>query len=129
MLNDSLANVMSAIMMYEKTGKRELTIHPVSKMIRKVLAILQDHKYLGALEDLSEGRGGFAKLNLLGNVNKCGVIKPRFAVKNQEFQKFEKRYLPANGVGVLILSTPQGLMTHVQAQEKGVGGRLIAYCY
>jgi len=129
MLNDPLANVMSAVMMYEKSGKRELVIHPVSKLMRKVLVMLQDHKYVGALEELSEGRGGFAKLNLLGHINKCGVIKPRFAVKNVEFQKFEKRYLPANGVGILILSTPDGLMTHVQAREKGVGGRLIAYCY
>lgn len=129
MLNDPLANVMSAILTYEKTGKRELIVHPVSKLMRKVLAIMQAHQYVGALDDVSEGRGGFAKLHLLGNVNKCGVIKPRFSVKNQNFIKFEKRYLPAKGVGILILSTSQGLMTHVEAREKGIGGRLIAYCY
>ena len=129
MLNDPLANVTSAILTYENTGKRELLIHPVSKIIRRVLSIMQEHGYVGQLEDLSEGRGGFAKLNLLGNVNKCGVIKPRFSINSQEFQKFEKRYLPANGVGIIILSTPQGLMTHDQAREKGIGGRLIAYCY
>lgn len=129
MLNDPLANVMSAIITYEGTGKRELTIHPVSKIIRRVLSIMQEHGYVGALEDLSEGRGGFAKLHLLGNVNLCGVIKPRFSLKSQEFQKFEKRYLPANGVGILIISTPQGLMTHEQAREKKIGGRVISYCY
>lgn len=129
MLNDPIANVMSAILMYEKSGKRELMVHPVSKLMRKVLRIMQDHQYVGDFEDVSEGRGGFAKLNLLGNVNKCGVIKPRFAVKSDGFIKFEKRYLPASGVGILILSTPLGLMTHVQAREKKLGGRLIAYCY
>jgi small subunit ribosomal protein S8 len=129
MLNDPLANVMSSIITYERTGKREILIHPVSKVIRRVLSIMQEHGYVGSLEDLSEGRGGFAKINLLGNVNACGVIKPRFSVKKHEFQKFEKRYLPANGVGVLILSTPQGLITHEQAREKGIGGRLVAYCY
>ena len=129
MLTNPMANVMSAILTYEKSGKREFTVHPISKIIRKVLAIMQDHGYVGALEELSEGRGGFAKLNLLGNVNKCGVITPRYSVKNQMFQKFEKRYLPANGVGILILSTSQGVMTHVQAREKGIGGRLLAYCY
>jgi len=129
MLTDPLADVMSAMITYEKTGKRELTIHPVSKLIRRVMAIMQEHGYIGALEDLSDGRGGFAKLNLLGNVNGCGVIKPRFSVKNQDFQKFEKRYLPAKGVGIIIISTPDGLMTHEQAREKKLGGRLIAYCY
>ena len=129
MLTNPMANVMSAILTYEKSGKRELTIHPISKIIRKVLAIMQDHGYVGGLDELSDGRGGFARLNLLGNVNKCGVITPRYAVKNHGFQKFEKRYLPANGVGILILSTSHGVMTHVQAREKGIGGRLLAYCY
>ncbi len=129
MLNDPLANVMSAIIINEKTGKKELVVHPVSKTIRRVLSIMQEHGYVGELEETSEGRGGFAKLNLLGNVNKCGVIKPRFAVKNNEFQKFEKRYLPASGVGILVLSTPEGIMTHEKAREKTLGGRLIAYCY
>ncbi len=129
MLNDPLANVMSAIIVYDRTGKRELTVHPVSILIKGVLTIMQAHGYVGELEETTTGRGGFSKLNLLGNVNKCGVIKPRFSVKNQDFIKFEKRYLPANGVGILILSTPQGLMTHEQAREKGIGGRLLAYCY
>lgn len=129
MLSDPIANVLSALMTHERYGKRELSIHPVSKIIRRVLAIMQEHGYVGELEELSEGRGGFAKLNLLGNVNKCGVIKPRFSVDKGSFLKFEKRYLPASGVGMLILSTSQGLMTHVQAREKGIGGRLIAYCY
>jgi small subunit ribosomal protein S8 len=129
MLNDPLANVMSAILTYEKTGKKELLIHPVSKTIRRVLAIMQERGYVGAIEEISDGRGGFAKLNLLGNVNLCGVIKPRFSIKTDGFLKFEKRYLPANGVGILILSTPEGFMTHEQAREKGYGGRLVAYCY
>jgi len=71
MLNDPLANVMSAILTYEGTGKRELLIHPVSKIIRRVLSIMQEHGYVGQLEEMSEGRGGFAKLHLMSNVNKC----------------------------------------------------------
>ena len=129
MLNDPIANVMSAIITHEQSGKRELRIHPMSKMIRRILVIMQDHGYVGEVEELSEGRGGYAKLNLLGNVNKCGVIKPRFSVDKKNFMKFEKRYLPASGVGILVVSTSQGLMTHEQAVEKEIGGRLIAYCY
>lgn len=129
MLNDPLANMMSAISSHERVGKREVTVTPVSGMMKKVLNILKDCRYVGEFEELSPGRGGFAKLNLLGNINSCGVIKPRFSVKGDGFEKFEKRYLPAKGVGILILSTSQGVMTHVEAHKKGIGGRLIAYCY
>ena len=129
MLNDPVANALSVIHQYEKIGKKELLINPVSNVIKKVLAIMQEHHYIGALEELHQANGGFAKINLLGNINNCGVVKPRFSVKNLEFQKFEKRYLPANGVGILIISTPEGIMTHDAAREKGLGGRLLAYCY
>ena len=44
-------------------------------------------------------------------------------------EKYEKRYLPAKQFGILIISTPKGLMTHVQAMDKKTGGKLIAYCY
>ena len=39
------------------------------------------------------------------------------------------RYLPAVGVGTLIVSTPQGVMSHSEAQEKKLGGRLIGFVY
>ena len=58
------------------------------------------------------------KLNLLGNINKCGVIKPRYSVKNDEFEKFEERYLLARGMGILIVSTPEGIIVHHDAKEK-----------
>ena len=44
-------------------------------------------------------------------------------------EKFEKRYLPAKGFGLIIVSTSKGLMTHVDAEEKNIGGKMIAYCY
>ncbi|MDZ4226799.1 MAG: 30S ribosomal protein S8, partial [Candidatus Pacearchaeota archaeon] len=60
---------------------------------------------------------------------KCGVVKPRFPVKLDEFEKFEKRYLPAKNFGIIIVSTSNGIMTHIEAKEKKLGGRLIAYIY
>jgi len=129
MLNDPIANMMSAILSYEKVGKKEILINPLSKLGKRVLTIMHERGYLGSIEDISDARGAIVKLNLLGNINKCGVIKPRFALKADQFIKFEKRYLPAAGVGILIMSTSQGIMTHEEAREKGIGGRLIAYCY
>ena len=49
--------------------------------------------------------------------------------KKADFEKFERRYLPAKDMGILIVSTPAGIMTHVEAKKKGLGGRLLAYCY
>ena len=128
-LNDPLSNVMSKINNQEKVGKKECVLKPTSKMIKKVLDILNEEGYLGKYDEVEDGKGNYLKLNLLGNINKCGGIKPRFAVGIDNYEKFEKRYLPSRGFGLLVISTSQGLMSHEKAKEKKIGGKLIAYCY
>jgi len=129
MNNDPLASALSAILNHENVGKKEIVLTPVSKVLLGVLKILNAHQYIGTHETITDARGGFIKLHLLGNINKCGVIKPRFSSSWKEFAKFEKRYLPAKGMGIIIISTPKGLMTLEEAREKQMGGKLIAYCY
>jgi len=129
MLNDSLANVLSNILNAAKSGKGSCTARPSSKLIEQVLTIMQGNRYVGSYEIISDGKGNTVKINLIGRINKCGAIKPRFSVKKEDYEKFEKRFLPAKDFGVLIISTPKGLMTHQEAKEKNLGGKLIAYIY
>lgn len=129
MLNDTIATTLSNIMRHEKIGRKEVTIHPLSKTLRRVLKIMQDNKYLGDFEELTDARGGVAKVHLIGALNDCGVIKPRFSVKTTDYEKYEKRYLPAKGIGILIVSTSKGIMTHEESKQKNIGGRLLSYCY
>lgn len=129
MLNDPLAAALTKIYNAERVGKREVMIKPASKLIKQILVLMNDHNYLGKFEGIEDRKGGLLKVNLLGNINKCGVIKPRFSTRKREFEKWEKRYLPAKDFGLLLVSTPQGIMTHNQAKEKNIGGKLLAYCY
>jgi len=129
-MNDPLGNVLSHILNCEKKGFKEIKVRPVSNMIKSVLSILKDNFYIGDFEVDEKARGGGEiKINLLGNINKCGVIKPRFPVTTKEFEKFEKRFLPAKDIGIIIISTSKGIITLKEALDKNVGGKLIAYCY
>ena len=128
-MNDTLANAMSKIQAYEITGKTEVSIYPSSETIRKVLDIMNSHNYIGEYKTTKTTRGEILNLNLLGRINKCGVIKPRFNLKKEDFEKFERRFLPAKGFGLLIISTSKGIMTHEDAKLKGIGGKLLAYIY
>src|SRR3989344_1436358 len=125
MLNDPLAAAMTKILNAERVGKREVSVKPASKIFKRVLTIMNDLRYIGSFEEIADGKGGQIKINLLGSINKCGVIKPRFASKNTEFEKWEKRYLPAKDFGIIVVSTPLGIMTHIEAKEKNTGGRLL----
>ena len=128
-LNDPLANALSSILNAEKIGKTECIIKPISNVIKTVFTIIKENNYIGDFREINDQRGNYIKINLLGRINKTGVIKPRFAVKKDNFEKFEKRYLLAKDFGIIIVSTSKGIMTHTEAKKKRLGGRLIAYCY
>lgn len=127
--NDTLSLALSKIGNAEKVGKRDCTIKPVSKVIKKVLQIMNEQRYIGNYEESLGRRGGSLHVHLIGSINKCGTIKPRFSTALNEFEKWEKRYLPAKDFGILIISTPKGVMTHEEAKKKRMGGKLVAYCY
>lgn len=129
MMNDILAAALSNILNAEKIGKESCIVKPTSKVVKTVLDILQKNHYLGDIKYTENNKGGIFNVNLIGKINKTGVIKPRFSVKSGNFEKFEKRFLPAQDFGLLIVSTSQGIMTHYQAKEKKIGGKLLAYCY
>jgi len=65
----------------------------------------------------------------LGDFIDCKAIKPRFSVKKEQIEKYRRRYLPSRNIGIIIVSTNQGLMTHEEAMEKSTGGSLVAYFY
>jgi len=126
---DTLSNGLTAIMNNELRNKRDCVISPASKLLGRVLRVLQLSGYIGEFEFIDDGRSGKFKVQLLGRVNKCGAIKPRYPVSADGFENWEKTFLPARDVGILVVSTPLGVLPHREAKEKSVGGRLLAYVY
>ncbi len=128
-MNDPLADALVNLKNHENAAKRECIIRPASKLLKEILRIMQEKGYIGTFEYIDDGREGMFKVQLVGRINECRAIKPRYAVKKDGFEKFEKRYLPSYDIGTLIVTTPQGVVTHEQAKEKHTGGRLLAFIY
>lgn len=128
-MRDIIADMLIQIKNCEKEGVQECILKGASRLLKDVLTLMNKEGYIGEFEIIDDGRGGLIKLNLIGKINQAGAIKPRFSAKISDFEKFEKRYLPAKNFGILILSTIKGIMTHEQAKKAGIGGQLIAYVY
>jgi len=120
---------LTTILNNEARNKRECIISPASKILGRVLRIMQLNGYIGEFEFIDDGRSGKFKVQLLGRVNKCGAIRPRFSVRIEEIEDWEKKFLPSRDVGILVISTPKGVISHREAKEKHVGGKLIAFVY
>ncbi|MFB6194304.1 MAG: 30S ribosomal protein S8 [Halobaculum sp.] len=127
--NDPLASALSGLDNAESVGNLSFTVSPASNTIGSVLEVLYDRGYVDGFEYVEDGRAGQFEVELKGAINECGVVKPRYSVGADEFEKWEKRYLPARDYGTLIVTTSHGVMSHYDAREEGVGGQVLAYVY
>jgi len=128
MVIDLLADALNTLKTHEMKGEGACQVR-ASKIVAEVFRILHSKGYISSYEFVDDGRGGFFEVKLSGTINDCGVIKPRFPVKKNEWAKVEERFIPGVGVGLLVVSTPKGIMTNSDAQERQIGGRLLAFVY
>ena len=124
-----LANLFVTLYNNEMRRKDECVVLPTSKIGNEVLKTLQKDGYIGKFEHIDDKRGGKFKIKLLAKITKCGSISPRFKVKKTQFQRWEQQYLPSYAVGMLLVTTNQGVMSHHEAINKELGGFLIGYVY
>ena len=124
-----LANLFVTLYNNESRRNRDCLVLPTSKLAVEVLKTLQKDGYIGEFEHIDDKRGGKFKINLLAKITKCGAISPRFKVKSDEYNGWEQQYLPSYDRGMLLVTTNQGVMSHHEALEKGIGGFLVGYVY
>ena len=124
MQHDVLADAISKIKNAEKVGKRKCTVTS-SSIIVGVLNVFKQFGYVNNFEKIDNK----IRIELSGRINECKAIRPRFAITKDAFEKFEKRYLPAKDIGVLVISTSKGIMSKEDAVKNGIGGRILAIVY
>ena len=125
---DLLGDAMNTIKTHETAGVEECSMR-ASKLVAEILRLFKEHGYVKKYEFVDDGKGGRYSVTLGGHINNCGVIKPRMPVKKGDWAKVEQMYIPGVGIGLIVVSTPLGVITNQEAQEKQVGGRLLAFVY
>ena len=126
---DPVSNGLTTIYNNEVRRKKECYIMPASKLLGNILRVMQMNSYIGEFEFIDDGRAGKFRVQLLGRINKCGAIRPRYSFKVKDLEKWEKIYLPARNMGILVVTTSRGVMSHIEARKMGIGGKLLAYVY
>lgn len=124
-----LADVLKTISNAEKRGKRQVLIRPSSKVIIKFLQTMQKNGYIGDFTVLDDHRNGKIVVELIGRINKCGVISPRFDVPVKDVEKWVVNVLPSRQFGHVVLTTTFGIMDHEEARRKKTGGKILGFFY
>ena len=130
MVNDPISDMLIRIKNAGMVGKTKVSI-PYSKLKHAVADVLQKEGYVDSVE--KKGRKIAKHLEIVLKYNeKNHVIRDVARVSKPS----RRIYLGANdirpvryGMGILVLSTPKGILTGKQARKAGVGGEALFTLY
>eukprot|EP00919_Chromeraceae_sp_WS-2016_P078038 GHVR01184586.1.p1 GENE.GHVR01184586.1~~GHVR01184586.1.p1 ORF type:complete len:106 (-),score=9.64 GHVR01184586.1:56-373(-) len=104
-------------------------VRPNSKVVVKFLQLMQKKGYIGDFEIIDDHRNGKVVVDLLGRLNKCGVISPRYDVPLDKIEQYSTDLLPSRQFGHLVLTTTYGIMDHEEAKRKHTGGKILGFFF
>jgi small subunit ribosomal protein S8 len=127
-LSDPIGDMLTRIRNGQQ-ARKAVVESPASKMRINVLNVLKDEGYIRGytVEKQTEGGGEKCLIELKYHEGER-VIKEIARVSKPGRRVYSKAAnLPKvyNGLGILILSTPKGIMSDNQARDENVGGEVI----
>ena len=130
-MTDPIADFLTRIRNANQARLESLEV-PASNMKKAIAEILQKEGFIRDVEYIDDDKQGVIRVFLKYGKNNERVItglrrisKPglRSYVKSDDVPKV------LNGLGIAILSTPEGVITDKEARAKHVGGEVLAYAW
>jgi len=130
-MTDPIADMLTRIRNGQMAEKRTVDI-PGSKVKSAIARILQEEGFIAGFEE-TQGTGGKKTLTLeLKYFEGQPVITSLQRVSRPGLRQYSAAgEIPRvlNGIGVMILTTPKGVMTDRQARAENIGGELLCRVY
>ena len=130
-ITDAIADMLTRIR-NAGAAKHDTVDIPASNIKKAIAQILVDEGYVRGFDVIEDTKQGIIRISMKYDNNSASVIhglrrvsKPglRIYTSSEDCPKV------LNGLGIAILSTPEGVMTDKKARESNVGGELLAYVW
>ena len=130
-VTDAIADLLTRIR-NANSAKHDSVKIPASNMKKAIAQILVDEGYIKGFTVEEDGKQGIIDVQLKYGPNKSQVItglrrvsKPGLRI----YTNVEDMPKVMKGLGIAILSTPQGIMTDKDARKANVGGEVLAFIW
>ena len=126
-MNDPLGDMLTRIR-NAQVRRRPKTTTPASNMRTRVLDVLKDEGYIrGYAQVEQKGVHPQIEIELKYNNGEPAIRQIKRVSKPGRRVYSGAKDIPtvANGLGVVILSTPKGVMSDWRAREENVGGEIL----
>ena len=130
MVNDPIADMLTRIRNANQM-RRETVVVPSSKVKTAILTVLKNEGYIANFE-VSKDLKSETTITLKYTENNQRVIKGVKRISKPSLKVYSKAEdLPQvlNGLGVVIISTSQGIMSDKEARKQKIGGEVLAYVW
>lgn len=130
-MTDPIADMFTRIRNANQMKHANVEI-PASKMKLEILKVIKDEGYINDYELLNESAQGVIKVSLKYTEKKERVIKGITRISKPGLRVYAKSSeMPKvlNGLGIVIVSTSQGIMTDREARKNNFGGEVVAYVW
>jgi small subunit ribosomal protein S8 len=131
LMTDPIADMLTRIRNALKAGHANLEF-PRSRIKGEIARVLSDQGFIENYKVIEEGPQGSIRIQLRYDKSNRAIIRGLERVSKPSRRLYVgKDEVPhvRNGLGVAILTTPNGILTDRQARQAGIGGEVLCYVW
>jgi small subunit ribosomal protein S8 len=129
--SDPIADMLTRIRNASRARHTEVLV-PASRTKRAIAAILQDEGFIETWDETQDGPRQFLRITLKYVGGKAPVVSGLKRISKPGLRVYaSKTDIPRvlGGLGIVIVSTSQGIMTGSAARKAQLGGEVLAYVW
>jgi small subunit ribosomal protein S8 len=130
-VSDPIADMLTRIRNASRARHTEVVV-PASRTKREIARILKDEGFIEDFEEVRDGAHADLRIRLKYVGGKAPVVSGLKRISKPGLRVYAaKTEIPRvlGGLGLVIVSTSQGIMTGAQARKAQLGGEVLAYVW
>ncbi|OGK19687.1 30S ribosomal protein S8 [Candidatus Roizmanbacteria bacterium RIFCSPHIGHO2_02_FULL_40_13b] len=112
-------------------AKKPMIVVAHSKGTVSILELLKENRYISEFEIVEENNKKAITVTLLYTDKKPAITNVKIISKpgRRIYNPVKKLQPVLGGMGMALISTPQGIVTDTKAREVGIGGEVLFYIW